>query len=242
MARYLNFKPSGEIAFMGQEQTTQLKIIGVAVLPDFPIPQSRINNNHTWDELVLGVNGHKPQTLVEITEYFWNNIIPILADVRDVNIVTPMDEAWYHFRRRCLRSNTPDTLKYAEGRIEIFRSKVGSIGQDTKKQIRKLAERFGVIVCAGWWPSDLEGYHPSFRSLLQKLSYLRGRKGMCFPLNLTRDDRASFDLMVNEQQPWYGELLPWIEMIRSGEISKEKVREYAHWFGHILSGWDLPQK
>lgn len=228
---------------MSQEQTPWLKIIGVAVLPAFPIPQSRIDDNHTWDELVLGVNGLTGQTQVEITEYFWNNVIPILVGVRDVNIVNPTDEAWFHFRRRYFPSDTPDTLKYAEGRIEIFRSKVGSIGQDTKEQIRKLAERFGVIVCAGWWPSDLEEYHPSFRSLLQKLSYLRGGKSLYFPLNLTVfPDQVSFDLMVNEQQPWYGELLPWIEMIRSGEIPEEMKREYAHWFGHILSGWDCPQK
>lgn len=60
---------------------------------------------------------------------------------------------------------------------------------------------------------------------------------MYFPLNLTVfNDKISFDLMVNEQKPWYGELLPWIEMIKSGEIP-EKL-EYAHWFGHILSGWE----
>lgn len=215
--------------------------MGVAVLQNFPIPQSRMHDNHTWDELVLGVNGLTGPTLVEVTEYFWNNIIPILGDFRDVNIATPMDEAWYHFRRTYHESDTPDTSEYAEGRIEIFRSKVGSIGQDTKEQIRSLAERFDVIVCVGWWPSDLEAYHPSFRSLLQKLSYLRGKKDMCYPLNLTLDDQASFDLMVDEQQPWYGELSPWIEMIRLGEIPNEKVQEYAHWFGHILSGWDRPQ-
>ena len=212
------------------------------MLPDFPVPQSRIDDNHTWDELVLGVNGLTHQTQVEITEYFWNNTIPILVGgVRDVNIVNPTDEAWFHFRRRYFPSDAPDTLKYAEGRIEIFRSKVGSIGQDTKEQLQKLAERFDVVVCAGWWPSDLEGYHPSFRSFLQKLSCLRGNKGMCYPISLTNDDKASFDLMMNEEKPWYRELKPWIEMIKSGIIPNEKVQEYAHWFGHILTGWnDLP--
>jgi len=209
------------------------------VLPDFPIPQSRINDNHTWDELVLGINGLTFQSLVKITEYFWNNIIPILvADVRDVNIVTPMDKAWYHFRRTYHPNDTPDTLACAEARIEIFRLKVGSIDQDIKERIRNLSERLSIIVCAGWWPVDLEKYPPSFRSWLQKLSYLRGRKGMmCSQLKLNDHDKAAFDSMLNEQQPWYGELLPWTEMIKLGEISEEKGMEYAHWFRLILSGW-----
>ena len=208
------------------------------MLPNFPIPRERLNEDHTWDELVLGVNGLTSQILEGITDCFWDSIIPILADVRDVNIVSPKDAAWYHFRRTYHRNETPDTLACAEARIEIFRSKVGSIDQEVRERIRKLAERLSVVVCAGWWPVDLEKYPSSFRSWLQKLSYLRGGKGMmCSQLRLDDHDRAAFDIMLNEQQLWYGELLPWTEMIKLGEIPEGKRMEYAHWFRLILSGW-----
>jgi hypothetical protein len=183
----------------------------------------------------------------EIVEDFWGVIVPVLSKERNVDIKGPNEEAWFHLRRMTGPNRDQSALKYAPARIEILRLKRGFISHDTQEEIRLLPSKHGDVICAGWWPLNFEGRHDNaFFSFLQSLSVLRGRDKILYGGYLAnisdKYDRCphcqeAYRIMMTPNNPWSEGLEPWFAYMSSTSMDPYRSHEYAHWFGHILSGW-----
>jgi len=212
------------------------------MLSNFPPPPETEKIDYSWDQLTLGVTSFNTHT--EIVEDFWGIIVSVLDEVRNTKIQSPEEEAWFHLRRTA-RSNPG---QFAPGRIEIMRLKRGFLTQQTQEKIRLLPGKHTDVICAGWRPCNFTGRHDNkFLSFLQKLSVLRGRDKIfhnaCLG-NISNNDYAkcpdcqkAYRIMMNPKSPWADALEPWFAYMSSTNMEANRTHEYAHWFGHILSGW-----
>jgi hypothetical protein len=215
------------------------------MLSIFPPRDGTEGIDFSWDQLTLGVNTQS--SYPEIVEDFWRRIVPMLNKIKNVDIKGPDEEAWFHLRRMTGPNCYQSGLRYAQARIEIFRLKRGFITQDTQEEIRLLLSKHGDVICAGWWGLNFTGRHDNaFLSFLQSLSVLRGRDRIFYKAYLANIsdeyDRCpycqeAYKIMMTAGSPWFEALKPWFAYISSTNMDRNRSHEYAHWFGHILSGW-----
>lgn len=215
------------------------------MLSIFPPPDETQGIDFSWDQLTLGVNTQN--SYPEIVEDFWRIIVPLLNTVRNVDIKGPDEEAWFHLRRTTHPNSDQSTLRYSQARIEILRLKRGFIKHETQEEIRLLLSKYGNVICAGWWPLHFTGRHDNaFLSFLQSLSVLRGRDRIFYKAylaNISNEyDRCphcqeAYRIMMTPNSPWSKALEPWFAYMSSTNMEPNRTHEYAHWFGHILSGW-----
>jgi hypothetical protein len=214
------------------------------VLSVYPQPEEKKGIECSWDQLTLGVNSQRfyPQ----IVEDFWQTVIPALQRARSVDLKDPKDKAWFHLRRTT-HPNKGSPSQYALFRIEILRLKRGFVTIKVQEKIRLLSSKYSDVICAGWWPLNFTGRHDNaFLSFLQKLSVLRGRDGILYDRSLANISnhydkcpycQEAYQVMMAADSPWSEPLTPWFEYMTAIDMDKYRTHEYAHWFGHILSGW-----
>ncbi len=215
------------------------------MLSNFPTSKKTEGKVFLWDQLTLGVNDR--QSYPEIIVDFWKAVVPGLNELRNVNIKAPEDEAWFHLRKTTCPNQDQSTLSYAQARIEIFRLKRGFISQEAQEKIRLYTSRYSDVVCAGWWPTNFTGRHDNaFLSFIQKLSVLLVRNKIFYNKYLGQISneyekcpfcQEAYNVMMAPNSPWSEALKPWFEYMSSTNMEPNRTHEYAHWFGHILTGW-----
>ena len=213
----------------------------------FPAPYETSTTDYAWDQLMVGVSDVSVQTIIPLIEDFWSTVVPKINIVRGVDIHGPKEEAWFHMRRTSRQNPEEKAKQWAYGRIEIFRLKRGFIPDDIKEELRSIPENHPNAVCAGWWGINFSERHDNaFLSFLQKLSVLRSVNKIAYLKLLANisDDyekchycQEAFQIMLSQNQPWSGPLRPWINYFATSGLDPNRTHEYAHWFGHILSGW-----
>lgn len=221
-------------------------------IKDFPPPLEKQNIESTWIELVVGttieIANNPAYHIPLIVDKLWSNIFNKIQKEKNVIITGPMEEPWFHLRRRWHQKNPElDARNYALGRIELLRLKKGIIEDNIIEEIRLIALEINDIPCAGWWPIEFKNKHDTaFLSFLQQLSVLRGRDKIFHNKYLAQiTDRydlcpycqEAYQVMTTPNSPWTDSLKPWFNYMSSTNMEKVKTHEYAHWFGHILSGW-----
>jgi hypothetical protein len=149
------------------------------ILNNFPSQFEIKESDFFWDQLTLGVSVLDIKTYNSIIEDFWPTVVENLKALRDIDIKSPDDEAWFHVRRAYKPHTDPNALAYAQGRLEVLRLKRGFIAPRDMENIRNLAGKYAQVACAGWWPLNFTGRHDNaFLSFLQKLSVLRGQENI----------------------------------------------------------------
>lgn len=191
-----------------------------------------------WNELVLGANS-VTCAFPDLIEDFWPKVVSFLSKIRNIDIAHPTDEAWFHIRRAYPRDGS---------KIDVLRLKRGFLPAEDVETTRLLAEGYSGITHANWQPVNFEKRHDNaFLSFLQKLSVLRGRDGVCYDRYLGKVTKCNYAecrycqeayrIMINPNSKWYASLSPWFDHMSSTDMDNYRTHEYAHWFGHILSGW-----
>jgi len=163
----------------------------------------------------------------------------LLSKIRNIEIAHPSDEAWFHIRRAF----------YPNGnKIDVLRLKRGFVPVEDVERVRLLAERYSGISHANWhrWSPE-ERHDNAFLSFLQKLSVLRARDGIYYneflaqtPQGNYHEDphcQKAYKVMTSPKTKWQEALNPWFDHMSSTHMDNYRTHEYAHWFGHILSGW-----
>lgn len=203
------------------------------------IPSKTDTVEPLWNELVLGANSVTWLFLRDLIEDFWPKVVSFLSKIRNIDIAHPTDEAWFHIRR---------TFHGERNEIELLRLKRGFLPIEDIENIRLSVQRYRGIAKANWQAVNFEKRHDNaFLSFLQKLSVLRGRDGICYNRYLgrvTKCDYAdcpycqeAYKVMTTPNSKWSAALDPWFKHMSSTKMNKYRTHEYAHWFGHILSGW-----
>lgn len=213
---------------------------------DFPPPSGTDQAYTEWSELVVGFSKIPQTTAENIQKEFWASIVPELSELRPIEINQPDDEAWFHLRRTMRLNKDEWTARHSFGRIEIMRLKTSAFDENALERVRKYPESLAEVVCAGWWPVYFLPHHDNaFLSFLQKVSLLRvvqrytcdkSLSQICGPYHKCPHCRKAYGLMTDQAQPWHSHLSPWLEHMARVNMPDERSYEYAHWFGHILSG------
>ena len=218
------------------------------MFPVLPPPSDAESVNHLWDELVLGVDSITWGFLQELVEDFWPKVVSSLSKIKDIEITVPTEESWFHIRRACYNNTKSQQKHYAGMSIDVLRLKKGVLSDQKMEDIRLLASTFRTITCAGWIPVKFDARHDNaFLSFLQKLSVLRARDRIYYNgylAQIHQDDydkdlfcQEAYKVMTNPNREWYRPLTPWFNHMASTNMDNYRTHEYAHWFGHILSGW-----
>ena len=192
-----------------------------------------------WNEFVLGSNSVTWAFLRDLIEDFWPKLVRFLSKIRNIDIAHPTDEAWFHIRRAWHKGRND---------IEVLRLKSRFLAVQDVENIRLLAESYAGITRANWQPVNFERRHDNaFLSFLQKLSVLRVRDKICHNEFLGQTPQGDYDkdpgcqkaytVMTSPNCAWSAALDPWFEYMSSSNMDNYRTHEYAHWFGHILSGW-----
>jgi hypothetical protein len=221
----------------------QLKYIDP--FPEFPSPNDPAE--YPWVELRIGTSNSGIFDNAPAVEDFWSVVVQKFKTIRNVDIHTPEDEAWFHLRRY-IHANTEQREKdYAVGQIEILRLKKNFMPDAIKEEIRCIPSNYPYVVGASWWGAEFKPPHDNpFLSFLQKLSVLRAVESIIHPecLAYISDSydkcpfcEEAYQIMMSPNQPWSVPLAPWFEYFTSSNLASDQTHEYAHWFGHILSGW-----
>jgi len=198
-----------------------------------------------WKQLCIGVDdfgSHKA-----IIEDLWPKLVAYLRSKGTVDIAVPNEIAWFHLRRANHENNKEETKKVAAKRYEVLRIRNGHLSQKEYHEICSLACKYGEVKAGGWWPQPFDTRHENaFLSFIQKLSVLRTIEGIfipeCLALITNSYDscphvQRAYAIMMSDKQPWTKHLSPWFEYMQKTNMDKDRTHEYAHWFGHILSGW-----
>lgn len=195
--------------------------------------------NYLWDELVLEANSMKISSIRKLIEDFWPKVVCFLSKIRDIEIAHPTDEAWFHIRR---------VFPQNRNKIDVLRLKRGFQLLEDVERVRLLAERYSRVTQANWhrW-SPKQRHDNAFLSFLQKLSVLRARDGICYNGYLGNVSHPDYDkcpyvqeaykVMKTPNSEWYEALTPWFDHMSATHMDSYRTHEYAHWFGHIISGW-----
>lgn len=203
------------------------------------IPSKADMGNCLWHELVLKANSIRVSFVRDLIEDFWPEVVRLLSKIRDIEIACPTDEAWFHIRRASYSN---------PNKIDILRLKRGFLAVEDVERVRLLAERYSGITHANWnhWNPE-ERHDNAFLSFLQKLSVLRERDKISHNEFLGQTPQADYDkdpgcqkaytVMTSPNCAWSAALDPWFKYMSSTQMDNYSRYEYAHWFGHILSGW-----
>lgn len=191
-----------------------------------------------WNELVLKTNSITWPFFRKLIEDLWPKLVSSLSETKDINIAVPTDEAWFHIRRACYSDRNE---------IDVLRLKNGFLSSEDKEKIRLLPEGCKGIIHANWHPWNPDQRHDNaFLSFLQKLSILRTINGICYNKYLggvsncydkCPNCQEAYKVMMTADSKWYVALAPWFDYISATQMDSYRIHEYAHWFGHILSGW-----
>ena len=198
----------------------------------------KMDTMDTWYELRF-----KPDSVTSISppkliNGLWSKLVRTLGEIKDINIACPKDEAWFHIRRAPNRNSDE---------IDVLRLKKESLSSEYKEKIRLIAEGCKGITSANWysWPPEPR-HDDAFLSFLQKLSILRTRDGICYNKYLGKVSNHYYDkcpycqeaynVMKTTNSQWYIPLTPWFDHMSATKMDNYRTHEYAHWFGHILSG------
>jgi len=192
-----------------------------------------------WNELVLRANSITWPFLREFIEDLWPKLVYSLSENKDTQIGVPTNVAWFHVRRATHQGRND---------IEVLRLKSGFLPVQDVESLRFLAGSYSGINHANWQPVKFDKrYDNAFLSFLQKLSVLRGKDGICYDKYLgkvTKCDYAecpyvqeAYKVMTSPNSKWSAALDPWFKYMSSTNMDEYSRYEYAHWFGHILSGW-----
>jgi hypothetical protein len=206
------------------------------------MPQQRKDDtgNSLWDELVLKGNSIDVSFVRDLIEDFWPKVVSSLGNIRDIEIAGPTQEAWFHVRR---------TSK--DKTVDVLRLKKVVLSDQQMKDIHLLASAYCGILDANWNPWSPHNRHDNaFLSFLQKLSVLRARDGIFYKEgylgHVTKCNYAECPyvqeacrIMIDPNRKWYTSLSPWFDHMSSTKMDSFRTHEYAHWFGHILSGWPV---
>jgi len=203
----------------------------------------------TWQELVLGTTCLQTPVIAHVIEDLWPKIVFALGESRDVEVCGPMQKAWFHVRRATYTDTRNCFADRTVGRVDILRLQRGWLSDRQEEDIRLLAGVHIPIACAGWnpWKPDDRRHDNAFLSFLQKLSLLRSRDGICYKKFLGCTPQSGYDkdtqcqeawkVMTYPNSKWYNALVPWFDHMRQQQMDVSRTYEYAHWFGHILTGW-----
>ncbi len=192
-----------------------------------------------WNELVLGADSLTWLFLRDLIEDFWPKVVSFLSEIRSIDIAHPTDEAWFHIRR---------ATHHGRNDIEVLRLKSGFIPVGDVEKIRLLAGSYSGINDASWQRWSPEARHDNaFLSFLLKLTILRGRYGIYYDRYLGKVTKCNYaecpyvqeayKVMTTRKSRWSAALDPWLKYMSSTNMDDNSRYEYAHWFGHILSGW-----
>jgi len=204
-----------------------------------PPPSKADMGSYLWDELVLEANSVELSFVQKLIEDFWPKVVRLLSKIKDIEIAHPTDEAWFHIRR----ASYPNRNK-----IDVLRLKRGFLSVENVEKVRLLAERCSGITHANWHRWNPEKRHDNaFLSFLQKISVLRAKDGICYNgfLGQTPQDdydkdhqcQEAYKVMTTPDSKWYRALTPWFDHMSATYMDNYRTHEYAHWFGHIISGW-----
>jgi hypothetical protein len=196
--------------------------------------------NDEWDELVVIAAEDLTLAFVrDLVEDFWPRSVAVLGCARDIEIGRPTDEAWFHVRRRFdQRDRTVDLMRLRKGAVS---------GQVVDSIDLTAMDHLGVarVEWKPWKPGA--GHDNAFVSFLQKLSVMRARDGMSYERFLAATPvcrygsdpqcREAYKVMTCPGSRWYIPLTPWLEYMGLCRMTPDETHEYAHWFGHIVSGW-----
>jgi len=206
----------------------------------------------SWEELEVGVNWPPDINLYKsIVGNLWNSILSKIKSVQSIDISNPKEEAWFHLRRTGHDNDSNHSVGSASGRIELLRLREGVLSETVKNDIVNLAKLQGGVLAVQWWPWDrpTQNDYVEFLSFLQKLSALRGLHNIVFDRYLARVTGSpgaysqcpyceeAFVIMMSPNQPWSSHLKLWLDFIKTSGLTADRTHEYAHWFGHIISGW-----
>jgi len=202
-----------------------------------------------WKQLCIGVDdfgSHK-----SLIEDMWPKLVAYLQTQKTVDITGPNDIAWFHLRRADNENKKEETRKVSAKRYEVLRIRNGYFKQKEYDVMLSFASEYSEVKGGGWWPQPFEPHHDNaFLSFLQKLSVLRTINNIsiseCLAFITNSYDscpecQKAYDAMMADKQPWTKYLSPWFEYMKKTEMDKTRTHEYAHWFGHILSGWPNTQ-
>lgn len=218
----------------------------------FPSLSDSNRLDSAWKQLVFGINRYDHKSYREIVEYAWSKLYQINNQVQNVDIKNSEDEAWFHLRRTVRENKIATEKQYAFGRIEVLRLKNEFIPQESYEVMRLVATEFDDVVCAGWLPLNFTRIQHDnvFLSFLQKLSVLRIENGIVYEkylgnISSVKDyDKCpycqeAYNVMMTPSSPWSEALEPWFDHFNKSKVGANITHEYAHWFGHILSGWSV---
>lgn len=193
-----------------------------------------------WDTLVLGVDSLTWDSLRKLIEEVWPKVVGRLAELEDIEVAGPSQAAWFHVRRATIGNRG----------VEVLRLRRGVLASQDSESIRLLGEAEKTVRWARWCPEEFKDCHDNaFLSFLQKLSVLRVIQGICYKEYLAevsaeydkcRCCQRAYRVMTSQDKEWYGHLSPWVEYMKSTQMRSVRTHEYAHWFGHIISGWPNP--
>jgi len=196
-----------------------------------------------WHQLVAKLEGTTWETIPRTIEEAWSTLVSSLAQEREVDVPDPDSRPWFHVRRRLFLAN--DNLRI--DRLEALRLRDAE-GIHLQDQLRDAVIKLPGIATAEWYPVPLDRPDEQcFFTFLQKLSVLRVVKGMsvAYELGQTLETnygdcphcRAAYLAMKAPGRPWSSELAPWFRVMEGSGMDPDLTHEYAHWFGHIMSGW-----
>lgn len=196
--------------------------------------------SNQWDTLVLGVESITWGYLRQLIEELWPKAVGRLAEFTDADVAGPSQRAWFHVRR---------TTALCPNRVEVLRLRRAILSTDSRESVRVLGETMPGVTLASWCPEAFEPRHDNpFLSFLQKLSVLRAMRGICCQEYLGKVSKpeydkcphvqAAYEVMMSPNTEWYGPLSPWFDHMEHTQMSRRMTYEYAHWFGHIISGWE----
>jgi len=200
-----------------------------------------------WKQLCLGVDDFYSHR--DIIEDIWPKLVNYLKKKRKLDISGPNEIPWFHLRRANNENEKDETKMISPKRYEVLRIRNGYLSKDEYEELLSLGATSVDVKSCGWWPQPFAPHHDNaFLSFLQKLSILRTIENIfiseCLAIVNNRYDicphvQRAYDVMMRDNQPWTKYLMPWFEYMKKATMEKNKTHEYAHWFGHILSGWPI---
>ena len=209
------------------------------MFPVLPPPSKTDAVDSLWNELVLRANSITLTFLRELIEDLWPKLVSSLSGIKDIQIGIPTEVAWFHVRRATHQGRND---------IEVLRLKSGFLPLQDVESLRFLAGSYSGITHANWQPVNFDKRHDNaFLSFLQKLSVLRARDGICYNRYIGQVSNSDYDkcsycqeaykIMTTPNSKWSMALRPWFDYMSSTKMDGFRTHEYAHWFGHIISGW-----
>lgn len=196
-----------------------------------------------WHQLVLSMKGVTWETVPEVIEAAWHILVTTLDQQGELDVQGPQSRPWFHVRRRLFPKDDGRSIE----RMQAIRLRDDD-GLHLHDHLVDVVTEVPGIFSGDWSPLLLDRPDGQcFFSFLQKLSVLRVIQGMSVAGELGQTPernyadckycRAAYSEMRAPNRPWSCELAPWFKAMDSSGMGPDLTHEYAHWFGHIMSGW-----